>query len=292
MDAPARERRCVVCGGACGHLYDVGEFEIVRCAECGLGRALPVPSREALARFYADAYYGAERATGYATDYPELEAGLKRMYAGFLDRAQRLRGGAGFDRVLDVGCAYGFFLDVVEARYAPSQCVGVDVSPEAARRAAAAGRCFVSGFFEDVELPDAHFDLVFMGDALEHVGDPLRVADALARVLAPGGVLVLTTVDFGSRLARWLGARWRLLCPPEHLTFWTRPALRRLLEERGLDGEIRDYWLFYPKSYVYQRTRAQFGVTPRLLALWPSDWVPIPSFDAMLGLFRKPAAAP
>lgn len=292
VDAPSRESRCVVCGGAHGHAYDVDDFQILRCESCGLGSADPIPSRETLARFYADAYYAGEQETGYATDYEHLEIGLKKMYGAFLDRAERLRGRTGFDRVLDVGCAYGFFLDVIEQRYAPSHCVGVDVSPEAGERAAERGREFHAGFFEDVELPDAAFDLIFMGDAIEHVHDPSQVADKLVRVLAPGGVLLLTTVDFGSWLARWLGERWRLLCPPEHLYFWTRESLQRLFADRGLSAEVRNYWLHYPKSYVYQRTRSQFGVTPRFLALVPGDLIPIPSFDAMFGLFRKPEARP
>jgi len=241
--------------------------------------------------FYSNAYYGPEAGdgSGYHTDYRELESGLKRMYRKFLRRIERDRPGRRIERVLDVGCAYGFFLDAVEQQCAPKEMVGIDISPEARAAAAAKGRRFHAGFVEDVDLPENHFDLVFMGDAFEHVHDPLRVADRLSAVLAPGGVLMLTTVDFGSWLARWLGSRWRLLTPPEHLFFWTRASLARVFEDRGLEARVGNYWLYYPKSYVYQRTRRQFGFTPHFLRLVPGDLIPIPSFDAMLGVFRKPA---
>jgi SAM-dependent methyltransferase len=274
-------------------MFQKSSFEIVRCVGCGLGTVVPLPTREQLADFYANAYYqpdpDSDTQSGYHSDYLELEAGLKRTYRRFLRQIVRRSPGRRFDRVLDVGCAYGFFLDTVEECYAPSELVGIDISPEAREQAARKGRTFHAGFVEDVELPDAHFDLVFMGDALEHVHDPQRVADKLVRVLAPGGTLLLTTVDFGSWLARLLGVRWRLLTPPEHLYFWTRRSVERLFADRGLTTRVENYWLYYPKSYVYQRTRQQFGLTPRFLSLVPGDLIPIPSFDAMVGVFQKPA---
>jgi SAM-dependent methyltransferase len=286
------ESICIACDARCEPLFIKSDFEIVRCVDCGLGTVVPMPTPVQLADFYANAYYqhdpNSSDQTGYHSDYRELEAGLKRMYRQFLSRIERQANGRPFDRVLDVGCAYGFFLDTVEECYAPSELVGVDVSPEAEEQASLKGRTFHAGFVEDVDLPDAHFDLVFMGDALEHVHDPQRVADKLVRVLAPGGTLVLTTVDFGSWLARWLGVKWRLLTPPEHLFFWTRDSLKRLFHDRGLTGSVGNYWLYYPKSYVYQRTRQQFGFAPRFLSLVPGNLIPIPSFDAMVGLFHKP----
>lgn len=282
---------CIACGASCRLAFSKGEFQILRCEACGLGRVEPLPTRAELTSYYASSYYDSGPAgAGYRTDYRELEAGLKRAYRRLLDRVTSRRHPEGFRRVLDVGCAYGYFLDVVEQRWHPSELVGVDVTEEAQRRAESAGRAFHRGFFEDVELPEAHFDLVYLGDAFEHVRDPAAVSDKLVRVLAPGGVLVLTTVDFGSPLARLLGRRWRLLSPPEHLHFWTRASVERMFRERGLSGGTANYWLFYPKSYVYQRTRQQFGIAPRFLALWPGSLIPVPSFDALLGIFRKAAS--
>lgn len=280
---------CIVCGGACTLLFPKHGFEIVRCQQCGLGMATPRPSPEELAAFYANAYYDGAAELGYHTEYGELEAGLKKTYTRFLERVERRHPGRRFERVLDVGCAFGFFLDAVEERWHPTELVGVDISPEAGERNTRPGRTFHAGLFEDVALPAQHFDFVYMGDALEHVHDPLAVADKLARVLVPGGVLVLTTVDFGSWLARALGERWRLLTPPEHLQFWTRQSLARLFRDRGFDATVENYWLFYPKSYVYQRTKTQFGFTPRFLAMVPGDLIPIPSFDAMVGMFQRRA---
>lgn len=291
MSTPGADAPCPVCGGSGRHLYEKGGHQVHRCGGCGLGFVADLPSPEALERFYADHYYDQQSTEqsgglGYHTAYTELEPGLKRMYGDFLDRTLALHPGRRFARVLDVGCAYGYFLDVARERLEATELVGLDVTPEA-EGIRERGYRFHHGFVEDVELPEAHFDLVFMGDALEHVRDPNRVADRLAGVLAPGGILIITTVDFDARLARVLGRHWRLMKPPEHLFYWTRRSLHRLFGDRGLQGRFEDYWLYLPKAYVRSQFAQQFGFDPSFVALWPGDDIPIWSFDVLIAFFRK-----
>jgi SAM-dependent methyltransferase len=289
----AHSTLCPVCNEPGRHLFEKGGHQVHRCPICGLGFVADLPSAEKLERFYKNDYYDVASAEesgglGYHTAYGELESGLKRMYGDFLGQVERDHPGRRFDRVLVVGCAYGFFLDVARDRLAPSELVGLDVTDEA-QCIEDRGYGFHHGFVEDVPLPEAHFDLVFMGDAFEHVRDPIRVADRLAAVLAPGGVLVLTTVDFDAALARLLGRRWRLMKPPEHLFYWNRRSLERLFGDRGLSGRFGDYWLYLPKEYVYKQFAMQFGFKPWFLALWPGRDIPIWSFDVLIGYFSKPA---
>jgi len=262
-----------------------------RCTGCGLGFVADLPSAEELERFYADHYYDQPSSEqsgglGYHTAYTELEPGLKRMYGDFLSRVAAQHPDKRFERVLDVGCAYGYFLDVARERLGASELVGLDVTPEA-ESIRARGYSFHHGFVEDVELPQSHFDLVFMGDALEHVRDPNQVADRLSSVLAPGGVLVITTVDFDAALARLLGRRWRLMKPPEHLFYWNRSSLTRLFEARQLYGDFENYWLYLPKSYVRTQFAQQFGFQPWFVSLWPGEDIPIWSFDVLIAFFQK-----
>jgi hypothetical protein len=55
-----------------------------------------------------------------------------------------------------------------------------------------------------------------------------------ARVLKPGGSLVLTTGDVGSAYARRAGARWHLLEPPWHLYFFSRDTMAAMGRAAGL----------------------------------------------------------
>jgi SAM-dependent methyltransferase len=280
---------CPVCHGQARHLFTKNDYDVHRCSACGLGFVGSLPSPETLAEFYASSYYNVESddQPGYHSEYGELESGLKRMYRGFLHQIERRYPDRRFDKVLDVGCAYGFFLDVAERELAPSELVGLDAAPEAKEINTRKGYRFHHGFVEDADLPEAHFDLIFMGDAFEHVREPQRVVEKFEKILAPRGVLVITTVDFDAWLPRLTGPRWRLMTPPEHLHFWTRRSLARIFGDHGLACEFDSYWLYYPKSYVDQRFQRQFGFRPFFLAPWPAAEIPIFSFDVLIAFFHR-----
>lgn len=109
---------------------------------------------------------------------------------------------AGGRDVLDVGCntGYGTLRFVPVAR----RVVGVDVSPraiEAARARAPEGHpefLLTSGF--DLPFADATFDLVTSFQVLEHVPDAIPFLRELARVVRPGGEVILATPNAATRL--------------------------------------------------------------------------------------------
>jgi ubiquinone/menaquinone biosynthesis C-methylase UbiE len=99
-------------------------------------------------------------------------------------------------RVLDIGCGTGYLLGQLAAR-APqaSALAGIDAAPEmigAARAAAADDRLrFVVGAAERLPWPDGTFDLVVSTTSFDHWADQQQGLAECARVLAPGGRLVL-----------------------------------------------------------------------------------------------------
>ena len=98
-------------------------------------------------------------------------------------------------RVLDVACGEGYGSALL-ARHA-AHVTGVDISPDAiahARReyAALGNATFVEASCTAIPLPDASIDLAVSFETLEHITAHQQFADELARVLAPGGVLVLS----------------------------------------------------------------------------------------------------
>jgi SAM-dependent methyltransferase len=113
-------------------------------------------------------------------------------------------------RLLDVGCAFGFGTErlrrVLERRAAgggPAPLVvGVEYTAEYARQAGRRypGLAIVRGSAEALPFPDDSFDALTMLDVLEHLPDPRRALAEVARVLRPGGTLLLT-VPHGGALA-------------------------------------------------------------------------------------------
>src|SRR4051794_13022231 len=96
--------------------------------------------------------------------------------------------------VLDLGCGYGGRTVWYAERYAPNRISGIEISPMMvdrcrafAERRGADSVSFDVGFAERLEFDDDSFDVVLSYDVLEHVQDPARALEEIARVLRPGG---------------------------------------------------------------------------------------------------------
>ncbi len=103
-------------------------------------------------------------------------------------------------RVLDLGCAFGYGTVGIARLY---DVDGLDASPAYIRRArrAVPHARFALGVAERLPYPDAHFDAVALLDVLEHVSDERAVVAEIARVLRPGGLVVVSVPHAG--LLRW-----------------------------------------------------------------------------------------
>jgi SAM-dependent methyltransferase len=87
---------------------------------------------------------------------------------------------------------------------------------------------------EEIGLPSNGFDLVILWHVLEHVQSPRDMVREVARILKPGGTLLVAVPNFGSWEAQWSRDRWFHLDVPRHLTHFTPKTLGRMLGEAGL----------------------------------------------------------
>ncbi len=209
-----------------------GSFHMVECDECGLWRLDPLPTRAALERFYRDEYYanGAPSETGYG-DYAAQADDLRATFAERLDLVAESRG-----RLLDVGGGFGFLADAAAATGRFPECWVVETSESAAARVAPGHRRVV-GWFPDVDLPEAYFDLASLQDSFEHLPDPRATLARLHGVLRPGGRLLVATPNTASLIARLQRGAWVSLKFPEHVLLWSPRPMRRALREAGFEIE-------------------------------------------------------
>jgi SAM-dependent methyltransferase len=138
-------------------------------------------------------------------------------------------------RLLDVGAAAGYFVE--QARAAGWDAEGLEPSRWASAYAREQLRVPVAeGTLESAAIAPASFDVVTFWEVIEHVPSPRDFLADVARVLKPGGSLFLSTPDSGSLVARVLGRRWLGWNKvPEHLFFFDRGSLIRLLDQAGFD---------------------------------------------------------
>ncbi|MEQ8660163.1 MAG: class I SAM-dependent methyltransferase, partial [Gammaproteobacteria bacterium] len=215
---------CPVCDGTrFTHLFDKGGEPFVRCAGCGLVLINPRPSFAAIRAGY-DAAYSA----GYTRKADKKLARARRRVA----RVRRRQGVPG--RWLDVGCSAGFV--VRAAADAGYDAHGVDIEHDgiAWGRQQLGLANLREGLLDEQGYAAASFDVISLYDVIEHVPDLNAFVAELARLLAPGGVIDLGTPDLGHwRVPRPL-ARWGELKPSEHLYYFNRTTLARLLARHGL----------------------------------------------------------
>ena len=118
-------------------------------------------------------------------------------------------------RVADLGCGEGY-LTIETSRWA-SKVVAVDRSESVLRRARdlatrrnVTNVVWKTGELERLPLRDASVDIALMSQALHHAGDPAKALAEAARILVPGGKLLL--LDLREHEEEWvrqkLGDRW------------------------------------------------------------------------------------
>lgn len=149
----------------------------------------------------------------------------------------------GPNRVLDVGCGEGIMARALKQLGKASWVAGVERFPEAAARAETAIDELVVGDVETVDLPfdPQSFDVILLGDVLEHLRDPWRQLERLAALLKPGGMAIVSVPNVRNwRVVFSLAFKGRWEYAPlgildrTHLRFFTRSTVQELVQGAGL----------------------------------------------------------
>lgn len=218
---------------------------IVRCRRCGLVYANPRPEATAL----LNAYEAVVDET-----YLEERDGRVLTFRRHLEPLERLTGPANGRRILDVGCHVGIFLEIATER--GWDAWGVEPSRWAAEQARRRGLNVITGTLAHANFPDGFFDLVTLWDVIEHLSDPRAELVEVHRVLKPGGLVCLHTMDIESPFARLLGHRWPWLMEM-HLYYFSRSTLAALLTRTGFEViESRVQGRFLRLGYALSRLQA------------------------------------
>ena len=118
---------------------------------------------------------------------------------------------------------------------------GLDLHPAYAEHVARLGVEFIQGDICTCDLGGRQFDVIALGDVLEHVAEPRPALARVAALLNPGGLIWLSTPNHEGVWTRSLGDRDPMWKEGEHLQYFCRRSLMRLLAEQGL--EVVDYRL-------------------------------------------------
>ena len=195
---------------------------------------------------------------------------------------------------LDFGCGAGGLLKFLrdKGRLKRSghawtlRLTGHDVGPYAEKLGKADG-FRILGLDELTAQPDARFDVISLIEVAEHIEFPDPVFALAARLLKPGGLLLLTTGNVASFAARREGLSYAYLLPEIHVGYFTPKALGIVYARHGLvpvhfryDGVVRFKVIKTLRTAARQRlARLALGV-PFAVRL----------VDALYGTSRMPCA--
>jgi 2-polyprenyl-3-methyl-5-hydroxy-6-metoxy-1,4-benzoquinol methylase len=217
---------CALCGDVRRKLFVRAKSRtVVQCAGCGLRALEPMPSLDTLVAINEETVHP------FFSSYLEDAETYRTYFEHKLDDLQRYKPAG---RLLDVGCGAGLFLEAAGQR--GYEVVGVDLSPvPVAYARGTLGLDVTIGSLHDYAPPSDSFDIVTIFQTIEHDPKPAVLCDELFRILAPGGILMVTTPAADGFVARAMGRRWFGYRNVEHVTFFTRRSLGYALERAGFE---------------------------------------------------------
>jgi SAM-dependent methyltransferase len=215
---------CVICGRrAANPLFD--RLRIVKCP-CGHIYYDGSETETDILNQYDESYF---KGRVYA-DYEKEREIIQR---NFRNRLKFMEAFVRNGKLLEIGSAYGFFLDLAREKF---DTVGFEACVEAAKHAQEVLQLDVrSSDFLKTNLTREAFDAACLFDCIEHLVSPQLFIEKLNSVLKVNGYLFITTGDVSSPLARLQRENWRLIDPPLHIHYFTRKSLTTLLERYGFE---------------------------------------------------------
>jgi 2-polyprenyl-3-methyl-5-hydroxy-6-metoxy-1,4-benzoquinol methylase len=270
----------------CTHSGYGQHHTIVQCQRCGLVYTDPRPNDHDI----VETYQAVEDPL-----YLEEREGRVLTFEHHLKPLERLTGPPNGRPLLDVGCYTGVFVEI-SARHG-WEAWGVDPSRWAVEQAQAQGLHVIQGTLETADLPEAHFDVVTMWDVIEHVTDPCGTLQQAYRLLKPGGLVVVHTMNIDSPFARLMGGHWPWLMEM-HIYYFSRRTLRAMLELCGFQVlSDRPQGRYLRLGYLMNRVGALMPLVGR-----PAEWlvtklglrglaVPVNLGDLFTAYAQKPADA-
>jgi 2-polyprenyl-3-methyl-5-hydroxy-6-metoxy-1,4-benzoquinol methylase len=208
-----------------------------KCAICAHVVANMQVDKHLLEMVYRQNYFMGEEYLDYVKDKAILQGNFARRLRSLSSVTTFHKG----QRVLEIGCAYGFFGEVLLAQFPFVDYLGFDVVIQACEYAKQKIGLNVKcvDFLEYTDASKcAH---VFMWDVIEHLNEPQRYIAKISGILEKGGKIYITTGDISAVLPRVQREKWRMIHPPSHLHYFSKKTLTMLLQKYDLRVVRVDY---------------------------------------------------
>ena len=262
--------QCPLCGASGQEdLYD--DFEgnhYVMCRDCTLVFQNPRKIIE-----YEEDYWGVsiDPDGNRRVHVEEKEKSLKNEFIEDIKFINKMNPG----KILDAGAGYGFFLSGIDSRWEKhaielSQCCANYI------KESDGDVTVTSKGIEYSEYENGYFDVIYFYHVIEHVDNIHGVMNNLFRMLKPGGIIIISTPNIQSFVAKRFKGNYRLLGGP-HIVLWSKKTLLRLLKQYGLICEKINYPYF----------KTDFFSVKYLLRLFNTNKVSPPFYGNIITVYAR-----
>jgi len=233
--------QCIICKDSKSSLLfqkasGKGElFDVQQCKKCKLEFVSPRPDVNEINAYYEKEYFTQRTDRGYNNYFSDeirneilrvLNLNLKDL--GFFEYEST----CDVDKYsLDIGCAAGYSVEFFHKR--GWGATGIDVSTDCVNFAQSKGLDVVEGDYLKWNNPTPR-DVITMWATIEHLHYPHLFLDKIYSELKTGGMLYISTCRTGGINFKQLKKTdWRYYNVPEHLFYFSRKNLKKLLEQKG-----------------------------------------------------------
>ncbi len=245
---------------------------VIDCRVCGFKHSVPLPDDARNRHLYTRKFYDDDH-PGYIESQQQDLPWRRLDFAARYDLFEKMLP-RGRRRLLDVGSGPGWFLQYGAER--GWDAVGIEPSPPvSAFSRDTLGLDVITGFFEAEAVAGLEpFDVVHLNNVLEHVPNPAKMLATAHGVLRPSGLICVSVPnDFNplqEALVKLRGHERWWVDPREHVNYFDRDSLERLLSRRG---------------FVMRRRLGSFPL--ELLALMGEDYIADPDLGPVVHGRRK-----
>jgi SAM-dependent methyltransferase len=230
---------CNFCNGTDSkELYEDNEH-LISCLTCGLVFTKVQMNVEGMKDFYGKDYFiNSDSVQKGYEHYFDSRNNIWKTFSRRMNIIEKHFKNPG--KVLDIGCAAGFFLEVAKKR--GWEVRGVDISKLCTEYAKNhLGITVDNELFANVEYRNENFDLITMWDYLEHSIRPKEDMEKAYKLLENNGLLVIAVPDVDSFPSRFFKSNWIGIKLDEHFYYFSRKILVKKLEEIGFDVIMTGY---------------------------------------------------
>ena len=216
---------CIICHSPNTTLQSINGISLLYCSNCTVHVLRHIPNQESLDTYYSTSYLMSADEI-FASEHRRIFRLPEQFW--LISQLQRQGLTAG-DKILDIGCDKGYFLDI--CRRFGFEISGIEPSQSARAYTQSIGLNIASNI-KDIQ---PGFHALTLWHVLEHFTEPRMLMEQCHHLLHDNGVIFVRVPDFASCWSRVLGRFWIWFQPHNHYVHYSKQSLSTLMESVGFD---------------------------------------------------------